>query len=412
MLAAYFFRRFVAVGRITVISPDGTRRSYSGQPGPQITIRLHDPALTWKLLLNPKLAIGEAYMDGTLTVEDGSLHDFLKFLTINNARQPGRWSLALLLRHLHQFNPIALARANASHHYDLPDRLYGFFLDRDRQYSCADFHSPDDDLETAQLNKKRHIAAKLLLQPGQRVLDIGSGWGGLALHLAATCDVTVTGITLAEEQVRISRQRAAEAGLSGRVQFHLRDYREERGRYDRIVSIGMFEHVGIRHYREFFGRLRELLNRDGVALLHAIGRKDGPGATNPWLRKYIFPGGYSPALSEVIPVVERSGLWMTDIEILRLHYALTLAAWQRRFEAHRDEIERLYGARFYRMWDFYLNGAELSFRYDGNMVWQMQLARTIDAVPITRDYVTAAEQDQIRRGQRLKIYPHGAESGV
>lgn len=399
MLAAPFFRRFVTIGRVTIIGPDGTRQSYSGQPGPQVTIRLHDKALPRKLLLNPKLAIGEAYMEGTLTVEDGSLHDFLKFLTLNNARQPRRWSLTLLLRHLHQFNPVPLARANASHHYDLPDRLYALFLDRDQQYSCAYFRSPDDDLETAQTNKKRHIAAKLLLEPGQRVLDIGSGWGGLALHLAATAGVEVTGITLSEEQVRVSRERAAKAGLSDRVRFHLRDYREEPDRYDRIVSIGMFEHVGLRHYPEFFRKLRELLNRDGIALIHAIGRKDGPGATNPWLRKYIFPGGYSPALSEVVPIVERSGLWVTDIEILRLHYALTLGNWRQRFEAHREEIERLYGERFFRMWDFYLNGAELSFRHNGNMVWQMQLSRNIDTVPITRDYVTERERDHIRRDQ-------------
>jgi cyclopropane-fatty-acyl-phospholipid synthase len=265
------------------------------------------------------------------------------------------------------------------------------FLDRDRQYSCAYFREGQSDLDTAQLDKKRHIAAKLLLRPGHKVLDIGSGWGGLALYLAAECGVEVTGLTLSAEQHKVAMRRAAAAGLSERVHFHLRDYRDETGDFDRIVSVGMFEHVGINHYGTFFAKLKELLKSDGVALLHAIGRMDGPGSTNPWLRKYIFPGGYSPALSEVVPVVERTRLWITDIEILRLHYARTLRAWRRRFEANRERVRAIYDERFCRMWEMYLVGSELAFRRGNHLVFQMQLAKAVDTVPLTRDYILAWE---------------------
>jgi cyclopropane-fatty-acyl-phospholipid synthase len=260
-------------------------------------------------------------------------------------------------------------------------------LDSDRQYSCAYFCAPEDDLETAQLNKKRHIASKLLLRPGDKVLDIGCGWGGLALYLATECDVEVTGLTLSAEQHAVAECRAAAAGLSDRVHFHLRDYREEPGQYDRIVSVGMFEHVGVNHYDRFFAQLKSMLNPDGVALLHAIGRMDGPASTNPWIRKYIFPGGYSPALSEVTPAVERAKLWITDIEILRLHYGETLRAWRARFEQNRDRIRALYDERFCRMWDIYLTGSEIAFRRQSHIVFQMQMAKRVDAVPLTRDYM-------------------------
>jgi len=393
MLAEFFFDQLITMGSLAIIGPGGRRHvSGSSSSSPQSVIRLHDRAFGRKLLLNPKLALGEAYMDGTLTIEEGTLYDFLETLTVNSEIIPRHllgWSPESLLRHLWQFNPLGRARANAAHHYDLPFRLYECFLDRDLQYSCAYFRSPEDDLDTAQRNKKNHIAAKLCLEPGMRVLDIGSGWGGLALHLASNRGADVTGITLSAEQAGIARARAAEAGLSDRVRFHLRDFREERGRYDRIVSVGMFEHVGIRQYRQFFGKIRELLTPDGIAVLHSIGRADGPGSTNPWIRKYIFPGGYSPALSEVLPVVEQAGLWIADIEILRLHYAWTLSTWRQRFQAHRAEFEAHYGERFCRMWDFYLTGAEISFRHGHNMVWQMQLAGKIDAVPVTRDYLMA-----------------------
>ncbi len=393
MLLASVLARFIAIGRLNVIDAAGQQHVFEGSPGPSATVRLHDPRLHWKLLLRPRLSVPEAYMAGTLTVEEGSLYDFIEILTSNDAAQINALPQQLghaagrLVRRLHQYNPVPRAVRNVAHHYDLSDQLYELFLDRDRQYSCAYFRRPEDDLDTAQESKKRHIAAKLLLQPGQTVLDIGSGWGGLALYLAAECGANVTGLTLSEEQHKVATRRAAAAGLSDRVRFHLRDYREETGRYDRVVSIGMFEHVGVNQYPAFFRGLSEMLAPDGVALLHSIGRMDGPGTTNPWLRKYIFPGGYSPALSEVVPKVESARLWITDIEILRLHYADTLRAWRRRFEQNRDRIRALYDERFCRMWEMYLVGAELAFRRDFSLVFQMQLAKSIDTVPMTRDYM-------------------------
>ena len=393
MLLAPVLSRTIRIGRLTMIDAAGKRHVFEGGPGPAAAIRLHDRALHWKLLANPRLCVPEAYMDGTLTIEEGGLYDFIDVLVANDAALDGSLAMRLaaagkrLVRRLHQYNPVPQSRRNAAHHYDLSDQLYELFLDRDRQYSCAYFRSPNDDIDTAQQNKKRHIAAKLLLQPGMRVLDIGSGWGGLALYLAGECGADVTGLTLSEEQLKVANRRAAAAGLADRVRFHLRDYREEGGRYDRIVSVGMFEHVGVNQYPVFFRRLRELLASDGVALLHAIGRMDGPGSTNPWLRKYIFPGGYSPALSEVVPHAERARLWITDIEILRLHYAETLRAWRGRFERNRDRVRALYDERFCRMWEMYLVGCELAFRRGGHLVFQMQLANQVDAVPLTRDYM-------------------------
>jgi len=338
-------------------------------------------------------------MDGTLTIDEGTLFDLVDLLAANLARLPEGFlerllnGSAVVLRRAHQYNPVSRARRNAAHHYDLSDKLYELFLDQDRQYSCAYFYDRGDSLDTAQLNKKRHIAAKLLLRPGQTVLDIGSGWGGLALYLAKECGVEVTGLTLSVEQHRVAIRRAAAAGLSDRVRFYLRDYRQEFGRYDRIVSVGMFEHVGINHYSTFFARLKSLLAPDGVALLHAIGRMDGPGSTNPWIRKYIFPGGYIPALSEVLPVVERSRLWVTDVEILRLHYAETLKSWRHRFERNRDRLRAIYDERFCRMWEMYLVGSEVAFRRGGCMVFQMQLAKAVETVPMTRDYMLDWERE-------------------
>jgi len=286
---------------------------------------------------------------------------------------------------------VTIARRNVAHHYDLSEKFYSLFLDSDRQYSCAYFGNPGATLEQAQAAKKRHIMAKLLLEPGQKVLDIGCGWGGLALTMAQEADVEVTGITLSEQQLQVARQRAEEAQLSHRVHFVLADYRQISDRFDRIVSVGMFEHVGIDHYYAFFRRMRDLLTERGVALLHAIGRSHGSGVTNAWIRKYIFPGGYSPALSEVLPAVEASGLLATDIEIWRpRHYAETLRHWRNRFMERRTKALALYDERFCRMWEFYLAGAECAFRHQGHMVWQMQLAKHADSVPMTRDYVTAA----------------------
>jgi cyclopropane-fatty-acyl-phospholipid synthase len=398
MLLAHLLGHLVTIGTLRVTAAGGQSYVFSGAPGPSVAMRLHDAALNRKLFINPRLHLGEAYMDGTLTVEEGTIYDLLDFLALNIEHAP-RHPLRPLysgfgrfFRGLQQYNPVKRARANVAHHYDLSDQLYALFLDEDRQYSCAYFASPSDDLETAQLNKRRHLASKLLLRPGQRVLDIGSGWGGLALYLARECEVEVTGLTLSTEQLKVANERAAAAGLADRVRFHLRDYREETGLYDRIVSVGMFEHVGSVHYPAFFAVLKRLLKEDGIALLHAFGRSDGPGTTNPWIRKYIFPGGYSPALSEVVPVVERTGLWVTDIEILRLHYAETLRNWRQRFLSHREEVRRLYDERFCRMWEFYLAGSEIAFRRQGHMNWQMQIARTVDAAPLTRDYMVDWER--------------------
>jgi len=398
MLLASALVHFIRTGRLRVIDAAGRQHVFEGSPGPSATIRLHDRSLHWKLPLRPRLFVGEAYMDGTLTVEEGSLYDFIEILVSNDAAQATALPMRLgqtggrLVRFVHQYNPVPRARRNVAHHYDLSDQLYELFLDRDRQYSCAYFRTPADDLDTAQENKKRHIAAKLLLRPGQKVLDIGSGWGGLALYLAAECGADVTGLTLSEEQHKVATRRAAAAGLSDRVRFHLRDYREEKGRYDRIVSVGMFEHVGVIQYPAFFRGLSDMLEPDGVALLHSIGRMDGPGTTNPWLRKYIFPGAYSPALSEVVPEAQRARLWITDVEILRLHYAETLRAWRRRFEQNRDRIRALYDERFCRMWELYLVGTELAFRRDICLVFQMQLAKAVDTVPLTRDYMVDWER--------------------
>jgi cyclopropane-fatty-acyl-phospholipid synthase len=363
-----------------------------------VTMRLHDPALHHRLLVKPDLALGEAYMDGTLTVEDGTIYDLLDLACRNAATldsyplQRLQEALKRVLRRLHTYNPIGRAQRNVAHHYDLSDRLYDLFLDNDRQYSCAYFVTDNDSLEVAQDNKKLHLAAKLRLEPGQKLLDIGSGWGGLALYLARLAGVDATGVTLSVEQQKVASERAAAAGLADEVRFHLRDYREENGRYDRIVSVGMFEHVGTQHYRTFFRKVRELLSDDGVMLLHSIGRMTPPGGANPWLRKYIFPGGYTPALSEVLSAVERAGLWVLDVEILRLHYASTLREWRRRFEANRGKVRALYDERFCRMWEFYLAGCEVSFRYLGQMVFQMQLAKRQDAVPLTRDYIAEFER--------------------
>ena len=397
-LLEHFLRQLVRTGTLTVIDAKGRPFVFGDGGTPNVTVRLKTRVLHWKLFFNPELHAGEAYMDGTLAVESGSIYDFLDLMGRNLSNIP-KWSirraifkLQLLFRRVHQFNPVSRARKNVAHHYDLSGRLYELFLDRDRQYSCAYFARDNDDLETAQENKKRHIAAKLLPRKGQRVLDIGSGWGGLALTLARSFEVEVTGTTLSEEQWKAAKDRAEEAELSNRVRFLLRDYRELTGRYDRIVSVGMFEHVGIGHYDTFFRKVRELLTDDGVALLHTIGRSDGPGVTSPWVRKYIFPGGYIPALSEIMSSVERSGLVTTDIEVLRLHYAKTLRCWRENFLAQWNTVAEMYDERFCRMWEFYLAGSEIAFRHMGLVVFQVQLARRQDAAPLTRDYIGEAER--------------------
>jgi cyclopropane-fatty-acyl-phospholipid synthase len=361
------------------------------------------------ILANPELKLGEAYMAGTLKVERGSIADFLDLvLSQAGEKPPFLVGLAIngfryLVRRIEQFNWRGRARKNIAYHYDLDGRLYALFLDSDRQYSCAYFDDPGASLDDAQLAKKRHLAAKLLMdRPGLSVLDIGSGWGGLALYLADMTGARVTGVTLSAEQEVAARMRAEERKLDSRVEFRLQDYRDIEGEFDRIVSVGMFEHVGVGYYDAFFRKVRALLAADGVAVLHSIGRSGPPSATSSWIAKYIFPGGYIPALSEVLPAIQRSGLIVTDIEILRLHYAETLKAWRARFLAHREEAVRLYGERFCRMWEFYLAVSEMAFRHRGLMVFQVQLARRQEAVPLTRDYLGPAEE-RLRlaeRGQR------------
>jgi cyclopropane-fatty-acyl-phospholipid synthase len=393
------FRRLITVGGLTVLWPDGSQALYAGTEGPKATLRLHDQRTIRRLVLNPSLGLGEAYMSGSLSVEDGSVYDLLDVMLANVENKPAghpvlrlREHLAAIVRRVAQYNPAGRARRNVAHHYDLNGRLYSLFLDRDRQYSCAYFPHGDETLEAAQVAKKRHIAAKLCLdRPGLRVLDIGCGWGGMALTLARDFGAQVTGVTLSQEQLTEARPRPAAEGLEGRVRFELLDYRSVNETFDRVVSVGMFEHVGIGHYRTFFDTVARCLKPDGVALIHAIGRSDGPGSTNAWIRKYIFPGGYSPALSEVLPPVERSGLMATDIEILRLHYAETLRHWRRRFAANRDAITALYDEKFCRMFEFYLAGSEITFRRGGHMVWQLQLAHQHGVVPLTRDYIASVE---------------------
>jgi cyclopropane-fatty-acyl-phospholipid synthase len=409
-------RRFVVVGRLTVRWPDGQRTAYAGPvgSGPEAGIALRDARAIRRLVLNPTLGLGESYMDGGLIPDGCGIYDVIETLALNvMANATGhpiarlRSTLGVIRRRIDQYNPAHRARRNVAHHYDLNGRLYSLFLDRDRQYSCAYFPRGDETLEEAQAAKKRHIAAKLCLdRPGLSVLDIGSGWGGLALSLARDHGALVTGITLYTEQLVESRARAAAEGLENRVSFELLDYRTMDRQFDRIVSVGMFEHVGVVHYRTFFDPAARCLNADGVALLHAIGRSDGPGFTNPWIAKYIFPGGYCPALSEVVPPVEKSGLIATDIEVLRLHYAETLRNWRRRFAANRDTIASLYDERFCRMFEFYLCGAEIAFRHEGHMVFQIQMAHRQTAVPLTRDYITHFDSNFVE-SQKSSVLSRG-----
>lgn len=404
-LLGHAMRRFVRTGTLRVIDADGGLHEFQASPSPRVTVRLTDRSLHRSLFLNPELKTGEAYMDGTLIIEEGTLRDLLTLYALNRTNlrgqpvQRGLRKVYKSLRRYYQHNPLRRSRQNVAHHYDVSNDVYRLFLDDDLNYSCAYFLTPEDSLETAQQNKLRHIAAKLMLRPGQKILDIGSGWGGMALYLAGAADVDVTGVTLSVEQHALATRRAEERGLSHRVRFLLKDYREVQGKFDRIVSVGMFEHVGLGHYGEFFAKVSDLLADDGVALLHAIGRKGGPGATGAWIRKYIFPGGYSPALSETFAALESSSLWATDIEIWRLHYAETLLAWEQRFQKNRAQIAAIMDERFCRMWEFYLIVSEFSFRHGKHMVFQIQLAKQVATVPLDRGYMAEAEAMlPLRRG--------------
>lgn len=407
---SHMMKSFIRKGRLTVIDAEGNHHVFSGSPGPEVTMRLTDKRLYRTLVFNPELAAGEAYTDGTMSFEDGStLRDFLTLFSVNRLSL-GSYPLQKVLRAIkmrfrkrQQSNQKGEAQQNVAHHYDLGNDFYKLFLDDNMLYSCAYFRDPAETLEEAQRNKLRLLAAKLCLKDGMKVLDIGSGWGDLALYLAAIENVQVTGVTLSKEQQKLASERAQKAGLSDRVKFELRDYRDLDDRFDRIVSVGMFEHVGVHHYDEFFSHLNQMMPDDGIAVLHSIGHMSPPGMASPWLRKYIFPGAYSPALSEVFESVERNSLWVMDLEFLRIHYATTLSHWAERFEKNRDKVIALYDERFARMWEFYLISAEMMFRTGSQLVFHMQMSRKRDAAPILRDYIVEKQREYLEREKALNV---------
>lgn len=396
LLFSSVIARFIRSGNLEIALPSGRSLALGDGTGEKIGIRIVDKRALWRLILHPTLALGELFVDDRIQVSKGSVYGFLDIISRNigwgaPSFLPLYSQRRRLLLWLQKSNDPKRSTQNVGHHYDLDGRLYRLFLDSDQQYSCAYFESDGADIEEAQLAKKRHIAAKLRLTPNQRVLDIGCGWGGMALYLARCCQAHVTGITLSKEQLEASRHRSKAQGLEKRIEFRFQDYRDVTERFDRIVSVGMFEHVGLPDYDKFFSHARELLADNGVMLLHTIGRLDGPSPTNAWIKRYIFPGSYVPALSEIMPAVERAGLVMTDIEVLRIHYAETLKAWRERFNARRAEAAKLYDERFCRLWEFYLAACETGFRHGGLVIFQLQLARRIDAVPLTRNYIELAE---------------------
>jgi cyclopropane-fatty-acyl-phospholipid synthase len=398
-LLQYFLRRLIRKGSLEVRTSTGPAFVVGDGRPPFCGIRFADKAAEWELIRDPEMGLGELYADGRFELTLGDLYNLLA-LGARNIVAPGGPGLLTAQRTLQSLwqrvGPGVApgrARANASHHYDLDAEFYRLFLDDDLQYSCAYFETPSASLEAAQLAKKRHIAAKLALTPGQKVLDIGCGWGGLALYLAQNCGAEVLGVTLAREQLQLARQRAQSAGLADAVHFALKDYREVEGCFDRVVSIGMFEHVGPKNYDAFFARVAGLLAEDGVALVHTIGHLGAPAPTSSWLRKYIFPGGYIPSLMEIAPSLARAGLAVADLEVLREHYALTIEHWRARFKANRDAARAIFGERFCRIWEFYLAASECAFRYEGCVVLQFQLVRKFEALPITRDYLFRREAE-------------------
>ena len=392
-------------GRITLVQPDGSRETYGPGGGKELTVRFADKRVAFDLVRNPRLNFGQTYMDGRLVIEDGTILDLMEMITGANRWEDGGKGRSLMrkgkikgLKRLLRRNKPNKSKRNVAHHYDLRDELYELFLDGDRQYSCAYFTDPSNSLEQAQSDKKAHIAAKLYLKPGMKVLDIGSGWGGTALYLNRVADVDVLGITLSEEQLKVARHRAEEAGVSDRVKFELTDYRHLDGKFDRIVSIGMFEHVGAAHYEEFYTKCRELLADDGVMLLHTIGKLGGAGAPDPFTDKWIFPGYHLPSLSQMSSASEKVRLIASDVEMLRLHYAYTLRHWLERATQARDKIIAMYDERFFRMWEYYLAGGIVMFESGAACNYQIQYIRDRNAVPITRDYMAEAEERYRKSG--------------
>ncbi len=408
--------KLVQTGNLELETADGVRHRFGDGAGPELAARLVDRAAERELLIDPSFYLGELYMDGRFVVTKGSLYQILELGARNLAKiEVLPWVKAIekarvAFRGFHQINDRKRAKANIARHYDHDRRIYDLFLDADKQYSCAYFEHPGQSLDDAQRAKKRHVAAKLLVEEGATVLDIGCGFGGMALYLAGVAGAgRATGVTLSEEQLSVAQERAQSSDFAERLDFRLQDYRDVKETFDRIVSVGMFEHVGVARYDEFFQNVGRLLKDEGVMLLHAIGRNSVPGATNAWIRKYIFPGGYIPSLSEVLPAIERAGLYVTDIEILRLHYAETLRAWRERFMANWDKAAAIAGDRFCRMWEFYLAGSETAFRVDGHMVFQIQLAKRQDAVPVTRDYILEREDALRRKEAEQPILRQAAE---
>jgi cyclopropane-fatty-acyl-phospholipid synthase len=406
-LLKFAFSKLVRTGSLMVIAADGRRLCFGDGSAAQAVVRFTDARAQWAVLLDPDLRTGEMFTEGRLIVERGAIYDFLALISSGaEGAEPGWFGrmiegLRSAVRGLREGGGARSAGRDVTHRHELGDELYALFLDPDWQYSCAYFEHPSQDLAQAQLAKKRHIAAKLLIGPGDRVLDIGCGWGGMACYLAQTAEAaSVLGVTLSDEQIAGARRRAEARGLADKVAFDLRDYRAVTGQFERIVSVGMFEHVGLPNYATFFQTCRERLTDDGVMLLHTIGVTGAPSLTNPWITKYIFPGGHLPSLSEMAPHIERAGLIVTDMEVLRLHYADTLRAWRRAFMARRGKAVELFDERFARMWEYYLSMSEAAFRFEDVVVFQLQLARRNDAVPLTRDYM-ASEELRLRSREQL-----------
>lgn len=416
LLLPKLLKRAIQKGRLTVIAPDGQRHVFG--PGPmevrfagqlkqagEVTIRLKDERIERELFLNPELAMAEGYMDQRIEFEDGStIHDLLSLFWLQRSALRKHPLQALIrkvrfrIRRWRMHNPLGAAGKKVKHHYDIPTEFYKLWLDETMTYSCAYWHSPDVGLEAAQKAKLRHIAAKLRIEPGMSVLDIGSGWGELAIYLAKACGAKVTGLNVSPDQMAAAQKRAEAAGVGDAVTFINKDYRELTGNFDRVVSVGMMEHVGVAHYLDYFERIRDLMSRDGIALVHCIGRVGPPGFTGPFFDKYIFPGGYAPAMSEVFAASEQTGMWPSDCEFWRRHYHWTLAAWRERFTARREEVVAMMGERFARMWEFYLSACEISFDIGGDMVFQLLLGAHKSAVPVVRDFIAETEAALEARG--------------